>query len=97
MGFPGTVEAFQANQEPSHAAFHETKLDVRKLIEDAVENHTAERNHLAEGMAQRVNRRIGGHVIESQVLVGAAVDADGAAQFVCRFINRPIALVTELA
>ena len=82
MGFPGAVEAFQADEKPSHAAFHETELDVGKLIENAVEDHAAKGDHLAEGMAEGMNRGIRGHVIEPQILVGAAVDADGAAQFV---------------
>ena len=65
MGFPGTVETFQANEKPSYAAFHKTELDVGKLVEDAVEDHAAEGDHLAEGMSQRVNRRIRAQIIQS--------------------------------
>jgi hypothetical protein len=59
VGFPGPVEAFQADQHPRDAAFHEAELHVRELVEDAVKDHAAERNHLAERMAERMNRRVG--------------------------------------
>src|SRR6266481_2370161 len=52
VSFPGAVEAFQADQQPSHAAFHEAELDIGKLIENSVKHHAAKRNHLAEGMAE---------------------------------------------
>ena len=56
VSFPRTVEAFQAHQQPSHAAFHETEFDFGETIEDAVKDQAGEGNHLAERVAERVHR-----------------------------------------
>ena len=71
-------------------------LTFGKFIEDAVKDHAAEGNHLAEGMAQGVHRRVGTQIVEAQILVGAAVDADGAAEAVGFFVDRPVALVAQV-
>src|SRR5688500_2160465 len=93
MGVPRTVEAFQTEKQPSHTAFHESELQVGKLVKNTVEDHTAEGDHLAKRMAQRVNRRIGGQVVEPQILMGAAVNADSAAKPVGFFIDGPVTFI----
>ena len=96
MGFPGAVETFQAKEKPSNAAFHETKLNVGELVEDTVEHQAAKGNHLAEGMAKRVDRRVGGQIVQAHVFVGAAVDGDRTTQLVRPFIDWPVALVAQI-
>src|SRR5207253_8917361 len=64
VGFPRAVEAFQAGQQPGHAAFHEAELGIGKLVKNSVEDYAGKGDHLAERMAESMNRRVRGHIIE---------------------------------
>ena len=47
-------------------------------------------------MTQRVHRRVRIHVVETHMIVNAAVDADGAFEPIRFLIDRPIAFVAEM-
>ena len=70
MSFPTAIEAFEASLQPRHAGFHKTDAQVGILIEDAVEDNAGERHHLADGMAEAVDRRVGREPIHARVLRG---------------------------
>ena len=61
--FVRAVEPFQAYQEPGDASLHEAEPDIGESVADAVKDDAGERDHLAKGMAQRVDRRIRTHII----------------------------------
>ena len=96
MAVPGALEALDAVDEPAAAGFHETEADFGISIEDAVEQDAGEVDHLAEGMAERVDRRVGRHVVQAHVVMHAAVDADAAAETVGFFVDRPVLVVAEM-
>ena len=56
MSFPGAVEALQAHQQPGNATFHKAEFHVGIFVEDAIKDDAAEGDHLAERMAQGMDR-----------------------------------------
>src|SRR5262249_2910309 len=51
VGFPATVESFEAGLQPRNPGLHETDAKVGKLIENTIEDDPSEGHHLAEGMS----------------------------------------------
>ena len=96
MAIPGALEALDAVDEPAGAGFHETEANFGILVEDAVKQNAGEVDHLAEGMAERVDRRVRRHVVQAHVIVHAAVDADAAFKSIGFLIDRPVFFVAEM-
>ena len=67
-----------------------------KFIEDAVKDDPGEGDHLAHRMAERIGDRIRAHVVHEKILMGAAVDRDGAAQAFGFAVDRPIFLRAQV-
>ena len=47
-------------------------------------------------MAEGVDRSIGGHIVQTHMIVHAAVDADAAFETVGFFVDRPVFFVAEM-
>ena len=97
VGFPAAVEALEAGVDPGHAPFHEADTHVGVTVEQPVEHEAGEAHHLAEGVAEAVDGRVGSQVVHAQALVGAAVDSEAAAQPVGLGVDRPILLAAQMA
>src|SRR6266850_8571089 len=79
MGFPASVESFKTGLQPRDAGFHKADAEIRIFVEYAVEDNAGERDHLAERMAQTVDRRVRRKIVHPQAFMGTTVNADAAA------------------
>src|SRR5688572_3926711 len=96
MSFPAAIETFETSLQPGHARFHETDAEIGILVEQAIKNYSCERHHLAERMAEAVDRRIGRQIIHAQTFMRAAVHSDAAAETIGLGIDRPIFLAAQM-
>ena len=67
------------------------------LFEDAVKDNAGKRHHLADRMAQAVDRRVGRKPIHAQSFVGAAMNTDAAAELARFFVKRPVFFIAQMA
>ena len=93
---PGAGETLEAGEQPRAASFQEADAQPRKLVQDAVEDDAGETDHLAHGVAQGVDRRVGRQVVHEHPLVAAAVDADGASQPLRFPVDGPVTLGAQM-
>src|SRR4029453_16535877 len=93
---PGALEALDAVDEPTRSGLHEAEANFWICVEDAPKKKTGEVDHLPKRVPQRIDGRIGAHVIQTHMVMHPAVNADAALQTIGLFIDWPVAIVTQL-
>lgn len=85
----------ETEEQPGHAAFEKTELNLGKPLQHPIEYDRGERNHLPQRMADRVYRGIRVQPVHAHAAVHAAMDGNTARQFIGGLVNRGIDRIAQ--